>query len=198
MLPTIEVLVRTHHRPKCFGRCIDSICDAEKDSGLRMLIHGIFDDPNDYESYGKDFVDKHTFVVANKSLEYPPNDYYRFAKRERDAWILHLDDDDLMCGDWKVVAANLGNTNAMILWKVWLAHKGVAVPKILGSYPVRKDTRGIGFLIHSLRWIPWEPRRAADVGVMRTLYGGSKRIWIDAILTKTQGRRGRCGKSGDY
>lgn len=190
MISTIEILVRTRGRPEAFRRMAGSVATARRTFPGRLVLHALYDGP---EALRYITADKVTGVVADPKAAYAPNGYYAQARSrfQPGAWILHLDDDDRICGDLSVLAPHLGDPDALILFRARVNSLVLPPDEYWRQTPVKARISGIGFLVHESRWIAWPAARAGDFAVISTLYRQLRPVWVDHLLTETQGPPGR-------
>ena len=88
------------------------------------------------------------------------------------------------------ISKYLNDPENFILWKVDVA--GQIIPNKIGERPKPKNISMIGFCFHS-SYIPLlkiAPYKQADFRMAHLLYEICNPIWIDKVLTKTQGNEG--------
>lgn len=191
-----NILIRTSNRPKSFQRCINSI-KAQNYNNYRIIVATDKFGNNDYcKKYNpiicnypenKQAINNINPFTANLYL----NDLLADVKT---GWILILDDDDLLSTPetLRTIKQKIKSVDNMILWKVKLTALNRIVPKFINVEPRIKDISMIGFCFHS-KFIPlihFAPYKQADFRLAQMLYSITKPIWINKILTQTQGEEG--------
>lgn len=203
--PLVNILIRTHNRPKAFKECYESII-SQTYKNVNIIVgyhdevaHGylipykvkpvryekfrgtIPSPPNDTD-YGKPFAHNHYLDLLNKEVS--------------EGWIMYLDDDDAFEHEnaLETIVNSISSDNDLLMWRIML-NNGVILPsdENFGKEPVARGISGITFMAHSkhVKQTSFEPYRWGDYRVIKALYGKLKHVFINECLTKMQ--KGHCG-----
>jgi len=192
----VNILTRTHNRPKHFKVCRESILNQT----YKKINHIVGSDVD------CDYYDKAIRLTIN-DVQYPQlmpeyNTYpapwnlhlNELAKYVKDGWVMYLDDDDKFVhkNALKIIVNNIDSENELIVWRVkinineqgWIVPSDSAFSKKIEA----GNVSGIGFMFHS-KYLPvdWGSWSYGDYRVyMQLLNKGLKLKWIDLVLTETQ------------
>lgn len=203
--PLVNVLVRTHNRPKFFQDCVQSILDQTY-KNIRIIVS--VDNPD-----SKKYVIPYpvTPVECTPSSDIPPipedpsygekapyNLYLNdMAKVVNQGWVMYLDDDDYLSDKNAISEAvkTIKNEDSLVLWRIFSSQRVVPNDRNFGKPPVNCDIGNNGFMFHSkhLPLVNWEPYRKGNYRVAAALYKKLKPEWIDKLFASTQIETGVAG-----
>ena len=185
----VNIITRTHNRPKNFKVCKDSINNQSHEN----INHIIGSDVEcDYCEYIKLELSD---VVSEKpdigTYPAPWNLHLNeLNKHVKDGWVMYLDDDDVFTSKdaLKIIASNIDNEDQILLWKVSINGWIVPSEEAFGRVISPGNISGIGFMFH-IKHLPvdWGSWSYGDYRVLRELSKKLKQKWINLILTQTQG-----------
>lgn len=187
----INIITRTHNRPKHFKVCRDSILNQR----YKNINHIVGTDSDcDYYDNAIKLSEKQVLPKPDYLASYPApwnlhlNELNNYVKN---GWIMYLDDDDKFVNDksLEIIVNNITNDDEMLLWRVDI--NGLIVPreKILGNI-TPGNISGIGVMFHC-KYLPvdWSSWNFGDYRIITQLLNKKiKPKWIDMILTQTQGQ----------
>lgn len=203
-MPLINLMLRTHNRPKMFAKCYNSIKNQTY-KNIRILAG--FDNketelyltPYKCRQIGYEPITERTKKQEGFGQYFPFNNYTNILKNEaKTGYIMGLDDDDCFLNDnaLEEITNHITSENDLLLWRVDL---GTIIPsdENFGKNIVMKDIAGIGFMCHTkhLKNYQWEPYRRSDYRVIKYLSEKLNVIWIDQVLTGSQNQKCNYGKS---
>jgi glycosyltransferase involved in cell wall biosynthesis len=186
----VNIITRTHNRPKYFKVCRDSILNQTH----KNVNHIVGSDTqcDYYENYTK---------LQLQEVKYPPAEYGSYPapwnlhlnelnKEAKEGWIMYLDDDDKFVSDdsLKMIVNNIENEDQMLLWRVDINGWVVPTNETFGQI-IAGQISGIGFMFHTKHLpVDWGSWNFGDYRVMTQLAKKLKQKWINAVLTQTQGK----------
>jgi len=188
--PLVNILTRTHDRPKHFKVCQDSILTQT----YKNVNHIVGSDIKcDYFSdYIKLDLQEYSTTIPDGPASYPApwnlhlNELQKYVKG---GWIMYLDDDDKFINpdSLKIIVDNIENENQILLWRVDI--NGQIVPSNDGfGRIIAGNISGIGFMFHSKHLpVDWGSWNFGDYRVISSLTKRLQQKWIDLVLTQTQG-----------
>ena len=189
----VNVLTRTHSRPKYFKICRESILNQSH----KNINHIVGSDTEcDYYDCINLVPQKAVYPKPDNlaSYEAPWNLHLNeLGKHVKDGWVMYLDDDDKFVTNDAIstIIDNIESEDEMILWRVDI--NGVIYPNSIhyGNI-VPGNISGIGFMFHSkhlpVHWYSWN---FGDYRVIVELSKKIKQRWINSVLTQTQGQPNR-------
>lgn len=186
----INIITRTHNRPKHFKICRDSIISQTYRNVNHIVGSDI--DCDYYNNYIK--LKLHDIQFKPDYLGTYPAPWNlhlnELNKEVKEGWIMYLDDDDKFVNSesLKTIVNNIDNENQLILWKVSI--NGNTVPNYINyGRIVPGDISGIGFIFHSSHLpVNWGSWNFGDYRVISKLGEKLNIKWINETLTQTQGR----------
>jgi hypothetical protein len=188
----INVITRTHDRPKYFENCRNSIIN-QSHPNINHIVGSDVDC-----SYYPDAVKLSLKEVIHPQPEigtYPApwnlhlNELGTYVKN---GWVMYLDDDDMFTHQNAVrfIVNNIVNDDEILFWRVNI-NNGWIVPndEAFGRAIQPGNISGIGMMFHSKHLpVDWGSWSYGDFRVITQLL--SKKLkprWIDLVLTQTQG-----------
>ena len=186
----VNVITRTHNRPKYFKVCRDSILNQSHEN----INHIIGSDVEcDYTDYIK-------LELSDVVLEKPDIGTYpapwnlhlnELNKHAIDGWVMYLDDDDKFTTKdaLKIIVSNIDNEDQILLWRVNISGWIVPTDEAFGKVISPGNISGIGFMFHTKHLpVDWGSWSYGDYRVLRELSKKLKHKWINLVLTQTQGK----------
>jgi hypothetical protein len=197
-LPTANVIVRTSKRPNAFARCYESIM-AQDYPNINIVITTDGPDGVIYTRGAKARMvqmPKITQPIKPQGDEYgkffPSNAYLDIVQRLIDGYVIFLDDDDMFAANNAVsIIMDNAEPDALLIWKVDFGDR-ILPNGSFGKEVILYDVTCIGMSYHSSHanktdWTPW---KRADYRTAKKLSEVLKVKWIDAVLTRLQGKAG--------
>ena len=186
----VNIITRTHNRPKYFKVCKDSI-NNQTHENINHIIGS--DIECDYTDYFK--LELSEAVTEKPDIGTYPAPWNlhlnELGKHAIDGWVMYLDDDDKFTSKdaLKIIVSNIDNTDQILLWRVningWIVPSEEAFGKVISP----GNISGIGFMFHTKHLpVDWGSWSYGDYRVLRELSKKLKHKWINLILTQTQGR----------
>jgi len=186
----INIITRTHNRPKHFKICQESILNQTY-KNINHIV-GSDTDCNYYDNYIRLHPEEAKYPVPQYGSYKAPWNLYlnELAKYVKEGWIIYLDDDDKFVSNQAVetIVHNIENEDYMMFWRVNI--NGIIYPndQMFGKI-VAGNISGIGFTFHSKHLpVDWGSWNFGDYRVMTQLAGKISQKWVDLVLTQTQGR----------
>jgi len=185
----INILTRTHNRPKHFNVCRNSIINQT----YKNINHIVGSDIScNYFNTIKLTPRESSPLPDNYGIYKAPwNLYFNELHNEvKDGWIMYLDDDDMFTSSesLSMIVKNITDENELVLWRVSI--NGLIIPEheYYGKiYP--GHISGIGVMFHSKHLpVDWGSWNFGDYRVINELSKKLNQKWINKILTQTQGR----------
>jgi hypothetical protein len=186
----VNVITRTHGRPKYFENCRKSILNQTHENVNHIVGSDI--ECNYYDAIKLPPLSN--FISPKPEIgTYPApwnlhlNELSEYAK---EGWVMFLDDDDkfVFNNSLRIVVNNIDNNDQIIFWRVDI--NGWVVPSVenFGKI-IPGNISGIGFMFHT-KYLPvdWGSWSYGDYRVIAQLL--SKKLkpkWINSVLTQTQG-----------
>lgn len=194
--PVVNVLTRTHDREALFRRCRESV----RGQSYRNINHIIGSaSPCPYHPDAIRLTPKSVTGEPPNPKCYPaPYNLHlnELATHVKDGWVMYLDDDDMFTtrSAVKQIADHITHEDQLLLWRVNINERIVPDDEHFGHI-VDTHISGIGFMFHS-RHLPvdWGCWSHGDFRVISTLAERLETVWIDAVLTATQGPPHRGGR----
>lgn len=180
-----SILTRTSNRPKAYARCRQSV-----EVQTEPFFHIVSQDSSRDNYVGADVF---RFFVYKTQGERAHNLYFneiRHCVPSYYPWVIFLDDDDTFTRPdaLQIIAENIQSENDLILWRVNMA--GQIIPDSIPGRIEPGQVTGIGFCVHAKHWIDWQAIPAGDFDVISRYAERLNTVWIDAVLTATQGKPG--------
>ena len=187
----VNVITRTHNRPKYFKVCRDSILNQSY-TNINHIV-GSDTQCDYYPDAIKLVLQEGTSIRPDNLASYPApwnlhiNELHKYVK---EGWIMYLDDDDKFANSnaLQIIVNNIENENKMIMWRVDINSTIVPDNQHFGRIEPG-NISGIGFMFHSkhlpVDWVAWN---FGDYRVMSKLAEKLQQKWINLVLTQTQGR----------
>lgn len=212
-IPTVNILIRTHHRPNYFADCIKSIKNQTYQN-INVIL-GIEDD--DKETI--DYAYKYPYRVvhypkiapppaptgAEYGVDFPYNQYLNILTQKcPTGYIMYLDDDDMLTSNTAIEEmVHAIKNHDLLYWKVDCKVRIVPNDEhweqmTKGMPPTVCDVSGLGFMFHSKskNFVDWGYWKRGDFRVANTLHQHCKSICLNKILTAVQDKQ-HGGKLGD-
>lgn len=185
----VNILTRTHNRPKHFKVCRESIQSQTYKNVNHIVGSDIDCDYCDYIKLELQQVQPKPDHLA--SYPAPWNLHLNTLNTYvKDGWIMYLDDDDKFVNSdaLETIVNNIENEDQIILWRVDI--NGMIVPNTQGFGRIEPgNISGIGFMFHSKHLpVDWGSWNFGDYRVITQL--AAKKLqqkWINLVLTQTQG-----------
>lgn len=188
----INVITRTHDRPKYFENCRNSIIN-QTHPNINHIVGSDVDCP-----YYPDAIKLSLKEVIHPQPEigtYPaPWNLHlnELNTHVKSGWVMYLDDDDMFTHQNAVrfIVNNIVNEDEILFWRVNI-NNGWIVPndEAFGRAIQPGNISGIGMMFHSKHLpVDWGSWSYGDFRVITQLL--SKKLkprWIDLVLTQTQG-----------
>jgi len=185
----VNVITRTHNRPKHFAACKKSI-----DKQTHVNINHIVGTDTECDYYPE------AIKLELQEVQHPKPEVGTYpapwnlhlnelAKQVKEGWIIYLDDDDKFVFNNSVSIAvnNIDNEDQMILWRVDINGWVVPSTEMFGKIQAG-NISGIGMMFHSKHLpVDWGSWSYGDFRVITQLAAKLKQKWIYATLTQTQG-----------
>ncbi len=193
----VNILTRTHNRPKMFKICRDSVTKQT----YKLINHIVGSET--CQSYYPEAIRltpktpdlNNTWIAPNgkkiKSYPAPYNKHLnQMALHVKRGWVMYLDDDDMFSGKDSVtqIVSQIDHHDQLLMWRVDI--NGHVVPSD-GNFGqiIAGDISGIGFMFHSKHLpVKWPGHSVGDYKVISQLSEKLSTKWIDKVLTKTQGK----------
>ena len=185
----INIITRTHNRPKHYKVCKESI-QSQTYKNINHIVG------SDVDCNYCDYIKLELQEVQPKPdylASYPApwnlhlNTLNTYIK---DGWVMYLDDDDKFVNSdaLDIIVNNIENEDQLILWRVDI--NGMIVPNSQGFGKIEAgNISGIGFMFHSKHLpVDWGSWNFGDYRVITQL--AAKKLqqkWINLVLTQTQG-----------
>jgi GT2 family glycosyltransferase len=188
--PLINILTRTHDRPKYFKICRESILNQT----YKNINHIVGSDMNcDYYSDTIKLILQQSSIIRPDNLASYPAPWNlhlnELQKHVKEGWIMYLDDDDKFVNSsaLKIIVNNIKNENQLLFWRVDI--NGNIVPSDNGfGKIIPGNISGIGFMFHSKHLpVDWGSWNFGDYRVISSLAQKLQQKWINLVLTQTQG-----------
>lgn len=188
--PLLNILCRTHQRPRSCWRMMDSITGYDN---VRVLLS--YDDDQTW-MYAMKMRCERLRVTPSLPPKAPmyDDDYRKFfapnaylndlAALMDDGYGLFMDDDDLyLPGALGVIAASV-EPDKVLLWRV-RGQVGTIPSDANFGKVIAGDISMIGFAAHHslLKQVQWEPWRRGDYRVIKRLLELAEPKWLDEVLT---------------
>lgn len=199
--PIINIITRTHDRPKHFKICRDSILNQT----YKNINHIVGSDIDC--DYCDDYIKLELQEVQPKPdnlASYPApwnlhiNVLHNYVK---EGWIMYLDDDDMFINEnsLSIIVNHIENEDELLLWRVNINGRIVPDDNGFGKI-IAGNISSIGFMFHSkylpIDWVSWN---FGDYRAIKQLENKKlKQKWINQVLTKTQGVPNLGKKPNDY
>ena len=186
----VNIITRTHNRPKYFKNCRESILN-QSHKNINHVV-GSDTDCDYYDNYIKLKLQDVQFPAAEYGSYQAPWNLHlnELQKHVKDGWVMYLDDDDKFVSNesLKMIMNNIENEDQMLLWRVdingWIVPPNESFGKIVAG-----QISGIGFMFHSKHLpVDWGSWNFGDYRVMTQLAKKLKEKWINVVLTQTQGK----------
>lgn len=187
----INIITRTHLRPKRFKICRDSVC-----SQVYKAVNHIVGSDTTCDYFDAIKLAKKSHSVEKDEIGKYPAPYNlhldELAKRCQDGYVMYLDDDDMFVDNNSLQEImNHVSEESVTLWKVNINGRIVPCDDNFGKI-IPNDISGIGFCFHTKHLpVNWGSWTGGDYRVIKHLTDKLEMIWIDKILTKTQGKPNR-------
>lgn len=183
----VNIITRTHDRKLHFLRCKQSI-DSQTYKNINHIVGT--DTACDYYDNAISLQKKQPVGERPKGCYNAPYNLHlnELANHVKSGWVMYLDDDDMFNDESSLaeIVNNIHSDNDLLLWKVDI--NGHIVPKELGKI-ICGDVSGIGFMFNSKHLpVDWGCWSQGDFRVINELSKKLNRIWIDKVLTRTQGK----------
>lgn len=178
------ILTRTSNRPKAYARCRQSVHVQ-----IMPFYHIISKDSEE-----DDYVEFDVLTIwPEKNRDRGCNLYFNEMRRwipQTHPWVIFLDDDDTFTRPdaLDIISKNITSENDLILWRVNI--NGQIIPDSIPGRIEPGQVTGIGFCVHVRHWIDWQAIPAGDFDVISKYAERLNPVWIDAVLTATQGKPG--------
>ncbi len=193
----IHVLTRTSGRPNAFSYCKASV-DAQRVSLVEMgwaLNHIVHCDRQRDLNYACGDLTMFCPPDSHGNGSCSPNLYLnRMHARVDRGWIMYLDDDDMFTKDDALARAmfHVEHKDQLILWRSKIGTRILPEPRFWGKKPKRCHIGSFQFAFHSshMPLAVWDENSCSDFRVVDRLYRQSRPVWVDELLTRTQGRPG--------
>lgn len=198
----ICILTRTNNRPEFFHRLRTSL----QRQTHRQVRHLVSYENNSDQAYLSHYADIEGFRVRHRcpkdKSHRPYNEHINtLLKAVEDAWVLILDDDDLLSrrDSLATMLSHAQSTDDVVLWKVGFPawRQPMAVPP---RQITLKEVNTAGVLFHSSKAViaQWDDRCGSDYRMIARLCDRLHPIWIDDVLTQANYRgRQRCFGQGN-
>lgn len=222
MDPVINIITRTHKRPKYFDNCVKSITHQSYQNIRHIVTYQTEEDYNYVKQYTHNIIPvkvpnvkkdlaKFTTIYDNVRADHAPyNAHFNYAYDVvNEGWILHVDDDDMLkySNSIECIVNNIKSfsiENILHLWTVDFQDYVVPHPKVLPRYKagekfIRGNVSTIGICFHSSykKVAQWHEWALGDWDVYQKLDKQiSNRNFIEATLTGLQSYPGK-GESND-
>jgi glycosyltransferase involved in cell wall biosynthesis len=186
----VNIITRTHNRPKYFQVCRESILNQTH----KKINHIVGSDTVcDYHDCIKLELLPVRYPVAEYGSYPAPwnlhlNELQKYAK---EGWVMFLDDDDKFVYNDSIstILNYVKSEDEIIFWRVdingWIVPDDNGFGKIIAG-----NISGIGFMFHT-KYLPvdWGSWNFGDYRVMTQLVEKKlQQKWINLVLTQTQGR----------
>ena len=187
----VNIITRTHNRPKHFKVCKESILNQTH----KKINHIVGSDTEcDYYDVIKLQLQKSTYPKPDMfaSYEAPWNLHLNeLGKYAKEGWVMYLDDDDKFVSpdSISIIINNIENENQILFWRVdinnWIVPDDNGFGKVIAG-----NISGIGFMFHTKHLpVDWGSWNFGDYRVMTQLVAKNlQHKWINLVLTQTQGK----------
>ena len=187
----VNIITRTHNRPKYFKICRESILNQTH----KKINHIVGSDT------ACNYFD--CIKLELQPIQYPIAEYGSYpapwnlhlnelGKYAKEGWLMYLDDDDKFVYNDSIstILNYIESEDEVIFWKVdingWIVPDNNGFGKIIAG-----NISGIGFMFHT-KYLPvdWGSWNFGDYRVMTQLVMTKKikQKWINLVLTQTQGK----------
>jgi len=186
----VNVITRTHNRPKYFKVCRDSILNQSHEN-INHIVG------SDVEC---DYYDCIKLKLSDGVSPKPDVGTYaapwnlhlnELGKHAKEGWVMYLDDDDKFTSldSLKIILSHVDNEDQILLWRVDINGWIVPSDDKFGKVIAPGNISGIGFMFHTKHLpVDWGSWSYGDYRVLRQLSKKLKQKWINLILTQTQGK----------
>ena len=201
--PTLNVLIRTHGRPKAFARCFESVARQ----GYPNINIVVITDEERAVRYTRRYPSRHIFMppveVGQRpdgreyGVPFPYNEYIDRAQRRVEGYILVLDDDDTLHEGAAEAIMRHAHEDRLTVWRGNI--HGRVIPGASFGEEVRVcDIGSFCFCYHTkhIERTDWSPWKRADYRTARGL-AGLGITWVDQVLASTQGKEAGRGRGRD-
>jgi len=187
----VNVITRTHNRPKYFKVCRDSILNQSHEN----INHVVGSDTvcDYYDDCIKLELSEQVSSKPDVGTYPAPWNLHlnELGKHIKEGWVMYLDDDDKFASldALKIIVSNIDNEDQILLWKVDINGWIVPSDEAFGRMIQPGNISGIGFMFHTKHLpVDWGSWSYGDYRVLRQLSKKLKQKWINLILTQTQGK----------
>lgn len=200
--PVINIITRTSNRPIFFSECQQSIqIQSYPNELIRRYV--TFDDESNLDGYIQQY---NNLIVMEMEREKRKNQTHfpyhlyldeviKYIGENGPGWIIILDDDNQLTKNncLEIIAKNIidgGNDpNKFYIWRC--QHSGRLVPSenSFEKVPKAGDLHISCFIFHHTQahLVNFEPKRGAEADVIAKLFNQLNCVWINDVLTQTQG-----------
>jgi glycosyltransferase involved in cell wall biosynthesis len=212
-IPTVNILIRTHHRPNYFADCIKSIKNQTYQN-INVIL-GVEDDDKETINYAYKYPYRvvHYPKIASPpaptgaeyGVDFPYNQYLNILTQKcPTGYIMHLDDDDMFTSNTAIEEmVHAIKNHDLLYWKVDCKVRIVPNDEhweqmTKGMPPTVCDVSSIGFA-YSTKFkniVDWGYWKRGDFRVANTLHQHCKSICLNKVLTAVQDKQ-HGGKSDD-